>query len=1022
MSTAYPLTTSGGYSNVPSQGASLWSDLLGRLAGQGVELSEVAGCDEGVLSEVLKDLGFSALQRARLQTEWRERLGGTHLLPLSLNTIEVSQALQLLPPFLSILSADAVVSPYAEEQCKIFSHRVHSQRDLLWFRPDYDKGVMNELEHISKQSTAAARTASLKRSGAMYFSKEPFKVAQHLPGQTPLPATLKLLLCQVALGSSKACTREPLHTEGYHSFMVNDADGARYGVFDEAQALPVLLVTVCVEGNAGLPARSEVPEQQQIPADLCPLHVDHSAVSEMVLRSLSPTAVAVPLTVPPPVSAGQLSPRLMSPSPRIQEAVHAVYAPYETEVAPVFPPLPAMFPATLPPPPPVPPMTAEGAVASAHQAGAIQTKENTERLLAETNRLMAELGRPLLYRPTLPPLGPRAREEALSYNEQEAGEVDDSKAVSKEEGSTATVVTADVSVEKLEAKPSEAGLGEKRFTQVTIRSEVSHADSMPISDEPHGIEGTEVSHSAPQTAHTTHTTAPSDSNSNAPTWPDNHVGPGGVVAPRQSTSAPTSRRTTSVQDHTEQEEPTAHLGLLQPASRTSTAGISEEGQAARNEANTTVNDPTSTNEPAAGEGEGEGEGEAPSAMQSDAPPPPAGAEQQTTIHNNLSATFAHSDSAVQEALSAIPTPEASAPIPHPPLSDSAVHKHNVRQTTLPLSQNPRLSSTAKVISAESAASAPSVDSTMSQGSSMRDVVVSHGKPPPPPRQTPTGQHLDPKIHPSELIPFKDIDMAEVAQRGSISEPFLQAAAPLHSVILDPTENVSQPFEGRTVGEPQVMGTPRLNPAFLRHEKKMEELAAAEEQVERREVVHEEEWEVKVREALERVANIEQLGSKPNPRVSHGGAGVVERANALRAEFNAQQAEQQPGSPFGRSIRTPGSFGANFEVGRGGGVGVGSGSGGGVPSLLSPSHLTNSRSQEVISMSQHLLHNVADAMAVGVHAGGMRVESPQISPTRHSKTHPAAVLPGLGGEPLCDTLTVCKIKCFRIFSPPTLRSL
>jgi hypothetical protein len=55
----------------------LWHQFLHRLKQSGVELADIADCTAATLQSVLGELGFSALQTAKLQTEWNRRIATT---------------------------------------------------------------------------------------------------------------------------------------------------------------------------------------------------------------------------------------------------------------------------------------------------------------------------------------------------------------------------------------------------------------------------------------------------------------------------------------------------------------------------------------------------------------------------------------------------------------------------------------------------------------------------------------------------------------------------------------------------------------------------------------------------------------------------------------------------------------------------------------------------------------------------------------------------------------------------------
>jgi hypothetical protein len=58
------------------EASDLWQQFMLKLQVAGTSLHDIEGCSASVLQSVLAELGFSALQSAKLQTEWQRRCGG----------------------------------------------------------------------------------------------------------------------------------------------------------------------------------------------------------------------------------------------------------------------------------------------------------------------------------------------------------------------------------------------------------------------------------------------------------------------------------------------------------------------------------------------------------------------------------------------------------------------------------------------------------------------------------------------------------------------------------------------------------------------------------------------------------------------------------------------------------------------------------------------------------------------------------------------------------------------------------
>ncbi|KAJ9461019.1 hypothetical protein DIPPA_30566 [Diplonema papillatum] len=181
----------------------LWRELIERLSREQTDIAEVADCSDAVLADMLADLQFKALDRAKLQTEWKARLAAVHFGDPGSGTPALNDALSsgdvTIPVSSDLLSVTKVANGYCEELFRKAAARkaAAGSRRYLWYRPDLQPGAPPGDPHsFSAEVVKHARVgfASSKRVAALAFSAHPFPAEYEAaaPG-----VGVKALLCSV---------------------------------------------------------------------------------------------------------------------------------------------------------------------------------------------------------------------------------------------------------------------------------------------------------------------------------------------------------------------------------------------------------------------------------------------------------------------------------------------------------------------------------------------------------------------------------------------------------------------------------------------------------------------------------------------------------------------------------------------------------------------------------------------------------------------------------------------------------
>ena len=319
----------------------LWQEMLQRLQLQGTEISDVADCSTTVLAELLGELGFNALQKAKLQTEWVKRTA-TQLTPD--NNIQIMQS--LVPEHIKIVRVDRIENDYLQE---LFVNNI--------------------------------RVSGSVNSISLSFYKPFIKhyVTIKLIGTTPVglwyhPSRQDDTLCAARVGFSLPSIGEPLCFSDIppscHSNRILFCDVCSvdpYNVRHIEECIPRLLVTIREVGGRLSPPPVPVHSPEVIGNRLT-----HGIISPS-LASIDRAGSPVAAIAAAEAEAMRLQFDLLSlphhmriePSPSISQHQTLNHATVDSAVA----------------------------------------KEQTLRLLSETDRLMAELHKPLIYNETNPPIG-----------------------------------------------------------------------------------------------------------------------------------------------------------------------------------------------------------------------------------------------------------------------------------------------------------------------------------------------------------------------------------------------------------------------------------------------------------------------------------------------------------------------------------------------------------------------------------------------------------------------------------------
>eukprot|EP00755_Sulcionema_specki_P016680 Sspe_Gene.10534::Locus_3526_Transcript_1_1_Confidence_1.000_Length_3890::g.10534::m.10534 len=276
----------------------LWERMVDTLRREGTELSEVISCTDAVLGKLLQDLGFTALECAKLQTEWVRRCRAASLSPVDSTTHprDYERVQALLPPrAVRILQVERVENPYLEERfaqtAMSLSRPSHPVRSL-WLRVDRYAGNESFAEAIGK----VARLGFGRTLSPLFFSERSLPPVAFHPQFKNL--TYKLLLCEVAVGSVRVvepaegqqavetADAESLAAAGVDSlfippvraFQSTEGDGFdnEYVIFREHQAIPRFIVTVLCDPDTTPPACARPAPIPAVPLPplLTPTHVD----------------------------------------------------------------------------------------------------------------------------------------------------------------------------------------------------------------------------------------------------------------------------------------------------------------------------------------------------------------------------------------------------------------------------------------------------------------------------------------------------------------------------------------------------------------------------------------------------------------------------------------------------------------------------------------------------------------------------------------------------------------------------
>eukprot|EP01062_Namystynia_karyoxenos_P073279 TRINITY_DN7009_c1_g1_i2.p1 TRINITY_DN7009_c1_g1~~TRINITY_DN7009_c1_g1_i2.p1 ORF type:complete len:1080 (+),score=199.19 TRINITY_DN7009_c1_g1_i2:83-3241(+) len=342
----------------------LWDQLLARLAAQGTRIGEVADCTESVLAELLAELGFTALQRARLQTEWAARMRCSRC-ALSPGDADWAELERELPGEwqLHLVAADRLELPDAAERWAACPAARRAPSRRLWFLPQ---------QCAPPLPSQAAREAA--RCGFSGLGGGPFSIAIGCPRCPPPDAThgAMLLLCDVALGTTAAGGAKDSERCAEDCYRIRAPE----------QAVPLYAVALAAAAADGRP-----PTPRRAVAA-------GTASSDPTPRRRRPPAMS-----PPPLTRAS-RPRQPCQRPPLPPAA---VSPSHRTASPVAIQLSAPLPEALPPPK----QPATGHHAAGAVCGPLSVLSASEAAGRETQRLLQCTGR-LLGRE--PPGGSLTRE------------------------------------------------------------------------------------------------------------------------------------------------------------------------------------------------------------------------------------------------------------------------------------------------------------------------------------------------------------------------------------------------------------------------------------------------------------------------------------------------------------------------------------------------------------------------------------------------------------------------------------
>eukprot|EP00756_Hemistasia_phaeocysticola_P048109 Hpha_TRINITY_DN22550_c0_g1::TRINITY_DN22550_c0_g1_i1::g.185029::m.185029 len=131
----------------------LWQCFTGRLRENNTGLSDICGCSAAVLGDLLADLGFSPLERARLQTEFRQRVLSASQPHLSQRLGRLPDPLPPIPVGFQVIESQAVDHPYLASR---FARRCVEEgidggrTRQLWWRVEGRRAVGDAVQVAAK--------------------------------------------------------------------------------------------------------------------------------------------------------------------------------------------------------------------------------------------------------------------------------------------------------------------------------------------------------------------------------------------------------------------------------------------------------------------------------------------------------------------------------------------------------------------------------------------------------------------------------------------------------------------------------------------------------------------------------------------------------------------------------------------------------------------------------------------------------------------------------------------------------
>eukprot|EP01012_Entosiphon_sulcatum_P001156 TRINITY_DN10211_c0_g1_i1.p1 TRINITY_DN10211_c0_g1~~TRINITY_DN10211_c0_g1_i1.p1 ORF type:complete len:649 (+),score=112.57 TRINITY_DN10211_c0_g1_i1:23-1969(+) len=250
--------------------ADLWGIFLDKLEGMGSSFADVSGASEAVVLELFREMGFTALEQAKLQTEWRHRAAtpACQLVVLGEATREHADLVKQFRQFTAVAARDTVVSVVAVERV---DNEVLQRRFLTACGASGSDGLgagaggpltFRRWQHVPLEQASQACQHGLEvqkgpNGEGIYLTTTPlttYTIGAH-----------RLLLLEVFTGKTKACSKQERSLQlvaaledGFSSMRIpnSETDGDDAVVLPVDHCVPKFLLTFTVAAKPKASAHS----------------------------------------------------------------------------------------------------------------------------------------------------------------------------------------------------------------------------------------------------------------------------------------------------------------------------------------------------------------------------------------------------------------------------------------------------------------------------------------------------------------------------------------------------------------------------------------------------------------------------------------------------------------------------------------------------------------------------------------------------------------------------------------------